>query len=427
MTNLSLDSLNLDPLAARWPLAIGGRMLRGVALAWIGYFAALAALDRAFVLAQPQVAALPFSYYGLQAGIALLTLALTGSDRVRLMLGRGFLPIVLLCMAALPPLVAPLFLRGLPPGPMTSAEGLGLRLLPVLWMGLVLVAWHYRWPQVAGYSLATAGLAVALIGLRDGMVGLRLSPGVIVTCIQTMSFLIVGACICALMSRLRAQGAALEAANGRLRHYAATLEELTLSRERNRVARELHDTLAHTLSGLAVQLETIKAYAEVDAATAGALIDTAAETARSGLQETRLALKALRASPLSQGLIPALDQLARRAAERSRLRLDLDLDGHMPALAPDIEQAIYRVAQEAIANAGHHANARALLVRLRAEPDRVRLEVGDDGIGFDQRQAAPGHFGLPGMRERAALAGGYLRISSAPGAGTRVELLIDRE
>jgi len=107
-------------------------------------------------------------------------------------------------------------------------------------------------------------------------------------------------CVSLLMDKLRAQRASVEQANLQLRHYAGTLEQLAISRERNRVARELHDTLAHTLTGIIVQLEATKAYWEVDHQTAGTMIQTALDSARAGLQETRRALRALRASPLDE-------------------------------------------------------------------------------------------------------------------------------
>jgi signal transduction histidine kinase len=97
----------------------------------------------------------------------------------------------------------------------------------------------------------------------------------------------------------------------------------------------------------------------------------------------------------------------------------------MPALAPDVEQCVYRVAQEALANVAHHANAGAMTLHLTIEGGTLVLLVRDDGVGFDPRTArSQGHFGLAGMRERARLVGGDLTIESAPGAGATVRLSI---
>ena len=177
-----------------------------------------------------------------------------------------------------------------------------------------------------------------------------------ITLIQTVIFLAVGFSISYLMTRLRRQQQSLETANVRLTHYASTLEQLATTRERNRLARELHDTLAHTLSGLSVQLETVKAYWEVNPAMARSSLYKPLATAHSGLEETQRALKALRASPLDDlGLSMAIRNMATEAAERAHLHLDITAADKTPALAPDVEQCVYRVAQEAIANVVNHA------------------------------------------------------------------------
>ena len=107
------------------------------------------------------------------------------------------------------------------------------------------------------------------------------------------------------------------------------MEDLAISRERNRIAQELHDTLSHTLSGLSVQLETMKAYWEVDPATARKRLDKSLAATRSGLEETRRILMALRAKPLEElGLIPALRQMAEEATAKAGITLDIDTAGY---------------------------------------------------------------------------------------------------
>jgi len=212
----------------------------------------------------------------------------------------------------------------------------------------------------------------------------------------------------------------------RLTHYASTLEQLATSRERNRLALELHDTLAHTLSGLSVQLETVNAYWDVDAPRARVLLEKSLESARTGLEETRRALKALRASPLDDlGLAAALEALARDAAARAGLKLELAIDASLPALSPDVEQGIYRVAQEALSNVVKHASAQAIVFELENAGGKIKLTVSDDGVGFEPGKLENGgHFGLAGMRDRAQLAGGELEVKSAPGAGTTVRFTV---
>ena len=137
-------------------------------------------------------------------------------------------------------------------------------MLTVLLIALVLTAWQYRWRHVALFCLGTAGLNLGMLFLFIGPVTRAFFFELVSTVILTVSFLVIGYFINALMTQLRAQQNSLEQANTQLAHYASTLEHLTISRERNRMARELHDTLAHTLSGLTVQLETVKAYWHVD-------------------------------------------------------------------------------------------------------------------------------------------------------------------
>jgi signal transduction histidine kinase len=246
--------------------------------------------------------------------------------------------------------------------------------------------------------------------------------------IQTVIFLVVGFSISYLMSRLRAQQQSLEAANSRLTQYASTLEQLSTSRERNRLALELHDTLAHTLSGLSVQLETIKAYWDVDKPTAHSILEKSLTATHSGLEETRRALKSLRASPLDDmGLALALRKMAEDAASRASLTLDMPEIIMMPLLSPDVEHCIYRVVQEAITNTVKHASAKKLTLKLECIEGQVSLSVSDDGTGFNADTIdKTSHFGLAGMQERAQLVGGELNITSKPGSGTTIRLVIKK-
>jgi len=247
--------------------------------------------------------------------------------------------------------------------------------------------------------------------------------------IQIVIFLALGFSTNFLMIRLRKQQESLEAANLRLTHYASTLEQLSASRERNRLARELHDTLAHTLSGLSVQMETIKAYWDVEPQTARSLFDKSLAAAHNGLEETRRALKAMRASNLDDlGLALAISTMAKDLTTRANIKLDLVTPEKLPALSPDVEQCVYRIAQEAITNAANHSGAKNLEVKIEVSGDKLILRVHDDGIGFStEKSARENHFGIKGMKERAELAGGQLTINSRPGYGTTVQLTVSQE
>jgi signal transduction histidine kinase len=241
---------------------------------------------------------------------------------------------------------------------------------------------------------------------------------------RTILYVAVGYMISRMMAAQRQQRQALAQANAQLSHYAATLEQLSVSRERNRLARELHDTLAHTLSGVTVQLAAVSALWATDAKAARAILDQSMETTRTGLTETRRALQALRTSPLEDlGLALALQNLAESLAARTGLALDLHLSDHLDDLGPAAEQCVYRVAQEALANVDRHANARRLSVQLDRQDQQLILTIADDGRGFAPSAALlDGQFGLKGMQERAEIAGGKLEVESCPGGGTKVRL-----
>lgn len=402
----------------------GTRLLTVTVALWLGYLLALAVIDLV-LYAQPVFG---LAFYLVNGLCALYVLGLAVWPAARNSLGRALLPLVIGLLALAPLVTANLAVLDLPASPANSPETVNLRLLPLLLLALILTAWQYGWPKVLIYigvvALLTLGLQVS--HFQPG--GAPLLPPLTILLMQTVSFLIVGYFVSLLIRRLQQQQESLRQANAQLADFAAALEDLAVSRERNRLARDLHDTLAHTLSAVAVQLETVRAYWEVDPPAARAMLDKSLTTTRSGLLETRRALKALRSSPLEDlGLALALRQLAGETAEGANLLLRLSLPDHLPVLSPAQEQCIYRVAQEAAANVVQHAQARTLTLQLSVD-GATTLRVADDGAGFDVGAPAPaGHFGVEGMRERTRLIGGELIIHSRPGQGTEVLLTIRHE
>jgi signal transduction histidine kinase len=392
---------------------------------WLSYLLVLAGIDYSFY--PRPVFGLPF--YLINGLDALLVLGLSLLPSSRIWFGRCFLPLIIVLLSVVPIVSGNLAVLGMPPTPAGNPEAIMLRLLPMMFMALVLTAWQYRWKHVVFFTLGMAGFNLTLHGWFYRPGGAPFLPPMTAFLIQTVSFLLVGYFISTLMSRLRAQNVSLEQANAQLVHYSSTLEQLTISRERNRLARELHDTLAHTLSALSVQLETAKAYFDVDSGATKELIDKSLQATRSGLLETRRALKELRASPLDDlGLLLALRKMAEEFSARAKFKLHLSLPDQLESLSPDVEQAVYRVAQEALTNAGHHANAQNLTLELATNDGRLTLTVADDGLGFDVEQGeVAGRFGLPGMRERAQLVSGQLTIESRPGQGSRIKLTVMNE
>ena len=377
---------------------------------------------------QPNLPRNPFRpvilFYAASGLVALLFLVFSHSDWIQKKLGRAFYPLLLLTISTAPIFINVLITPRFPSGPLANAEGMALRQLPVLFVALALVAWEYELAHVILFSIATTVLELGLIYLST--IDFRnIFVFLFIAIIRTISFIAVGVFISLLVARLREQRESLREANANLTHYASTLEQLTVSRERNRLARELHDTLAHSLTAISVSLETAKAYFDIDPAKTRDFIDKSLESTRTGVDETRRALKALRSNALEDmGLGLAIQRAAESAAARFHLTLTLDLKNPMPSLSPDVEQTIYRIVQEAIENITHHSRAKSFSIQL-VSGEHTILIIQDDGMGFDMKSdMSSGHFGLVGMRERAELAGGKLKIESEKGKGTKVVLTI---
>ncbi|MBI5032786.1 MAG: GAF domain-containing protein [Chloroflexi bacterium] len=197
--------------------------------------------------------------------------------------------------------------------------------------------------------------------------------------------------------------------------------------ERNRLAREIHDTLAQGLTGIVVQLEAAERIAMKQPARASSSLDRAKNLARHCLEEARRSLWNLRPTPLENlSLYEALSQAVVRINEQEGLQVELSLFGEEHRLPPNVELNLFRIAQEALTNVQRHARARNVTVLLGFDNTAVSLVVSDDGIGLDstshaERQAG---LGLVGMRERAHLIGGDLTIESQAGQGTRITVKV---
>jgi signal transduction histidine kinase len=190
------------------------------------------------------------------------------------------------------------------------------------------------------------------------------------------------------------------------------LDRQSMLAERQRLAHELHDTLAQGLAGVVLQLEAAEQYLDGKAAH---LVTRARETAGACLVDTRRAVAALRPEPLAAAtLVDALRRLCDRCVVRGTVR----------ACHPPVEVVALRVVQEALANAAKHAEADEVTVTVEYLTGELRLVVRDDGRGFDPASVGGG-FGLATMRERVASVGGTLSVTSAPGAGTTVTATLE--
>jgi signal transduction histidine kinase len=291
---------------------------------------------------------------------------------------------------------------------------------------LVLAAWGYgRRGALAGSTLAAAlhlGIGLWVTSGED-----RLSLFLAQATARIALLYLVPFIVSVLAERERAQHGQLEIALQRLRRHAATVEQLAVSRERNRLARELHDTLAHSLSALTVQLEALRTLLRNDPERAEAVVEDLASLARRGLEDSRQAIQALRREPVEVlGLENTLRDKLQAFQARTGIPAVLTVAGGEVDLTIEEARALYRIADEALANVERHAAAGEVQVRLACGADRVDLAIRDDGVGFDPAAVDSDHFGLTGMRERASMVGATLDIRSRPGAGTEVWCTLEK-
>jgi signal transduction histidine kinase len=292
--------------------------------------------------------------------------------------------------------------------------------IPVLLIPLLIVSWLYTRQIVVFYLLGITLLDVVLI-IFFVPVGIRIFVALALIAFRLLVLTFVGLIVNYLVTIQRTQAKAL-------RDYAATRENLIASQERNRLARELHDTLAHSLAAVTVQLEAVKVIWDMQPDRAKQLVDESTDTVRSGLQETRRALQALRAETLeSLGFIESIHELAKATQARYGFDVTVGATGNFTWLTNEQEHVLYRIVQEAVQNAARHAAPQHLIITIHANDTALGLSVVDDGSGFDQKIIEMnGHFGVQGMQERAQLIGAELTISSQIGKGTTIRVDFER-
>jgi signal transduction histidine kinase len=210
------------------------------------------------------------------------------------------------------------------------------------------------------------------------------------------------------------------------RQLLMQLQDSAVAEERNRIAREIHDTLAQGFTGISIQLEAAKDTLAADPEDARGHIERARQVARESLAEARRSVWALRPPDLDGvGLAGALREFIERTAAGGTPGVEFSLQGKPYLLPMGVAFGLLRICQEAVVNALRHAQARKIQVQMVYEPVELRLSVQDDGLGFDSQPGKTGKgFGLISMRERAERIGASLEINSAPGAGTRVVAVV---
>jgi signal transduction histidine kinase len=213
----------------------------------------------------------------------------------------------------------------------------------------------------------------------------------------------------------------LAQANARLREYAVAAEDLATAKERNRIAREIHDGLGHSLTVVNVHLEAARQLLPGDPARAAGHVGRAQEMTREGLADVRRSVAVLRA-PEGEAL-PLPTAIARLSEDvaASGLATDVAVRGEPRALPPAVHAALLRAAQEGLTNASRHADASRASIEVAFEPGYATLVVRDDGVGAED---TGGGFGLVGVRERAALLGGTVEVVTEPGRGLELRVRV---
>jgi PAS domain S-box-containing protein len=212
-----------------------------------------------------------------------------------------------------------------------------------------------------------------------------------------------------------------------LLHLSRQSREAAVGAERNRMARDIHDTLAQGFTGIIIQLDAAKRALKRRAlAKAVERLGRAEDLARVGLGEARRSVLALRPRSLeSLSVRRALEDLFTRMTSGSGLRTGVEIVGAEPPLCPEWKEVLLRVAQESLTNTIKHAHARTFKATLAGSPDGLRLDFVDDGSGFNPKKGHDG-FGLQGMKERIDMIGGKFVLSSAEGEGTRIHIILKK-
>jgi signal transduction histidine kinase len=270
---------------------------------------------------------------------------------------------------------------------------------------------------IAAFVLITGAFGLYRWGWPDGMVAFLLYSGG-----YAMFGIFADALARADAARRESQAllAELQDAHSQLQEYAARVEELAVVEERNRLAREMHDTLGHRLTVAAVQLEGAQRLCDRDPERAAGMVGTVRDEVREALGELRSTVATLR-TPIEADLqlLSSLSRLAAHFEQAAGVTVHQAVPEEMPSLPDTHRLALYRAAQEALTNVQRHAGAEQVWLVLTAHEGSVTLLVSDDGRGLPLSGEQTG-FGLRGLRERAAQLDGELHVEPRPGGGTQV-------
>jgi signal transduction histidine kinase len=213
-------------------------------------------------------------------------------------------------------------------------------------------------------------------------------------------------------------------ANQQLRQYALRVEALAMAQERNRIARDIHDSLGHSLTALNLQLEGALKLWQTHPDRAQAFLREAKQRGSMALQEVRQSVSEMRADPLQGKSLEGAIELLVQNFQRST-GISLAVQVHLPDASPEFNITVYRVVQEALTNISRHAHATQVTIEIHPVLQGLAMLIQDDGQGFEWQRNQTG-FGLQGMRERVTALGGELAIVSSLGQGCQVRVHLPR-
>ncbi len=264
------------------------------------------------------------------------------------------------------------------------------------------------------FALATAGALIYADGWRESL------PMVI---LSGAGYLFFGSFAAVTVEAVRARQELLEALR-QLQDYAAQAEQLVVVEERNRLARELHDSVTQTLFSMTMTAEAARIVSEQNSAQVAPHIVRLKELAQSALNEMRSVISQLH--PVTdEGLVQALRKHLATLKSQEGLTVELRVEGD-PQLSREQEEGMFRIVQEALNNVSKHARTDEAVVTLQMETGAVSLLIEDHGVGFDPYRIEPDgrSMGLRSMRERAEIQGGSLNVESSPGQGTCIRVTV---
>ncbi len=212
-------------------------------------------------------------------------------------------------------------------------------------------------------------------------------------------------------------------ANEQLRQYALRIEDQATLQERNRIAREIHDSLGHALTAQSIQLENALLFLPPDAEKSKSFLQESQRLGARALQEVRRSISTLRSDPLKG---QSLENAIAKAIQEFKMTTGITPNYTLQITSPipgEISTALYRIVQESLTNIFKHSGATEVSIRLQQSQDMLHLEIVDNGQGFDPERNTTG-FGLQGMRERTTALSGIFRLSSRPGEGCRIHVSI---